>query len=188
MIPVIEKEQWDIYDMHRVKTGRIMNRGETNRPGDYHIVVHVCIFNSKNEILIQQRAHCKAGWPDKWDFSMGGHTIAGETSQQGAMRELHEELGLNINLSRELPYFTVNFSDGFDDFFLIQKDIDIAALTLQKEEVQNVAWASKENIRAMIQNGTFIDYHDGLLDLLYAMKQCRGTHASSGTHEAKQVI
>ena len=48
-------ELWDVYDVVRNKTGRTMVRGETFAEGDYHLVVHVCIFNSKGEMLIQKR-------------------------------------------------------------------------------------------------------------------------------------
>ncbi len=179
-------EEWDIYDVNRFPTGRTMIRGTPNRPGDYHIVVHVCVFDSHGNMLIQQRAQGKKGWPGKWDFTLGGHVVAGETSRQGAGRELREELGIALALDGA-PYLTVNFSDGFDDYYLIEKDIALSAVVLQKDEVQNVKYASKEEIKKMIADGTFIDYHDGLVDLLYAMKTCRGAHASSGTREAQKA-
>jgi L-amino acid N-acyltransferase YncA/isopentenyldiphosphate isomerase len=181
-----EPEKWDIYDVNRQPTGRTMRRGSVNRPGDYHIVVHVCMFNSDGRMLIQQRAHDKAGWPDKWDVTIGGHVVAGETSRQGAERELREELGIDTALA-EAPCFTITFSDGFDDYYLIEKDVNPDAVTMQKEEVQNVKYASKEEIKKMISDGSFIDYHDGLVDLLYAMKVCRGAHASSGTNTAQKA-
>lgn len=59
--------------------------------GTYHLVVHVCVFNQKGEMLIQQRQPFKQGWPNLWDVTMGGSALAGETSQQAAMRELKEE-------------------------------------------------------------------------------------------------
>ena len=43
-------EVWDIYDENRIKTGRTMIRGNEIKNGDYHLVVHVCIFNSKGEL------------------------------------------------------------------------------------------------------------------------------------------
>jgi L-amino acid N-acyltransferase YncA/isopentenyldiphosphate isomerase len=180
------EEDWDIYDVNRFPAGRTMLRGTPNRPGDYHIVIHICIFDHDGNMLIQQRAQEKHGWSGKWDFTIGGHVVAGETSRQGAERELREELGITLQLTGA-PYFTINFSDGFDDYYLIEKDIALSGITLQKDEVQNVKYASKEEIKKMIADGTFIDYHDGLVDLVYAMKTCRGAHASSGTHEAQKV-
>ena len=56
-------EYWDIYDVYRNKTGRTGIRGEQVAPGDYHLVVHVIIFNSDGKMLIQQRQSCKKSWP-----------------------------------------------------------------------------------------------------------------------------
>lgn len=34
------------------------------KDGEYHLAVHVCIFNSENQLLIQQRQPYKGGWPN----------------------------------------------------------------------------------------------------------------------------
>lgn len=49
-------EQWDLYDLDRQKIGEI-ERGQPLSPEDCRLVVHVCIFNKKGEMLIQQRAN-----------------------------------------------------------------------------------------------------------------------------------
>ena len=48
-------EVWDVYDIRRNKTDRVMIRGEEVSEGDYHLVVHVCIFNKEGKMLIQHR-------------------------------------------------------------------------------------------------------------------------------------
>lgn len=160
-------ELWDIYDKDRKKTGKLHRRDEPMRPGEYHLVVHVCIFNSKNQMLIQQRQPFKSGWNNMWDLTVGGSAVAGDNSRQAAEREVYEEIGLKIDLSDVLPKFTITFSCGFDDYYLIYMDVDLSTLTLQKEEVQRVKWADKEEILQMQENGTFIPYWflDKLFDL-----------------------
>ena len=72
-------ELWDIYDENRNKTGQIMERGKYRlEKGEYHIVVTGIILNSKNEILISQRAPNKT-LPLQWECN-GGSILAGETS------------------------------------------------------------------------------------------------------------
>jgi len=100
-------ELWDIYDADRNKTGRTMERGPVPE-GDYHLVVHVCIFNSKGEMLIQQRQSYKEGWPNLWDISVGGSAVKGDSSQSAAEREVKEELGLNIAVATNCPATTAN--------------------------------------------------------------------------------
>ena len=53
-------------------------------------------------------------------------------------------MGYKLSLETIRPAFTMNFSEGFDDFYLVNKDIDISKLKLQYEEVKAVKWASKE--------------------------------------------
>ncbi|RMD02302.1 NUDIX domain-containing protein [Clostridium autoethanogenum] len=169
-------ELWDVYDSERNKTNRTMVRGRDFNEGDYHMVVHICIFNSKGEMLIQQRQPFKEGWSNMWDITVGGSAIEGETSQMAAKRELMEELGIKINLQDIRPHLTINFDNGFDDVYLIQKDIDIVDLTLQYEEVKCVKWASKEEIFSMIDSGEFIPYYKSLIQLFFDSKNQYGCH------------
>lgn len=94
-----ENELWDIYAKDREKTGRFHRRGDPMKAGEYHLVVHVCIFNSRNQLLIQQRQPFKKGWPNMWDISVGDSALKGESSSQAAERELYEELGIRMELS-----------------------------------------------------------------------------------------
>lgn len=168
-------ELWDMYDINRNKINRTLARGEELQPGDYHLVVHVCIFNSNGDMLIQQRQSFKEGWPNMWDLTVGGSAIAGDTSQTAAQRELYEEIGLKLDFQHIRPHLTINFERGFDDIYLIEKNVQLHTLTLQYEEVQNVKWASKEDILAMIKNGEFIPYYESLIQFLFDSRKKRGT-------------
>ncbi len=160
-------ELWDVYTKERVKTGKYHVRGEKMPQGDYHLAIHVCIINNKNEMLIQRRQPFKDGWPNMWDLTVGGSAVAGDTSSQAAERELFEELGLKIDLSDAVPDFTITFPAGFDDFYIVRREVEISELTLQQEEVQAVKWAGKEEILRMQEEGTFVPYWflDKLFDL-----------------------
>lgn len=167
-------EYWDIYDVYRNKTGRIGVRGEPVAPGDYHLVVHIIIFNTAGEMLIQQRQSCKRSYPDKWDITVGGCAQAGENSQQAAMRELREELGMTLDLTDTAPDLMVGFKEGFDDMYLVVQDVDLDSLTLQAEEVQAVRWAGRQEILDMIDAGDFINYHPSLIPLLFDLRDHSG--------------
>lgn len=166
-------ELWDIYDKNRILTGRTIERGNKLKQDDFHLVVHVCIFNSKNEMLIQQRQPWKEGWPNMWDITVGGSALAGESSIEAAERETSEEIGYKINLSNERPFFTINFETGFDDYYLVEKEIDIESLILQYEEVKAVKWASREEVLQLIKEGKFINYW--FSNNLFDMRKERGS-------------
>lgn len=169
-------ELWDVYDKDRCKTGKTMLRGSAFQEGDYHVVVHICLFNSLGQMLIQQRQPFKEGWPNMWDITVGGSAIAGDSSFEAAQRELFEEIGYTVDLSNNRPVLTINFSCGFDDYYLVNDDVNLDALNLQHEEVQGVKWASQDEILDMIDEGLFIPYHKNLIRLLFDLRHQRGAH------------
>ena len=168
-------ELWDLYDRDRIKTGLTHPRGTPLPEDHYHMVVHVVIFSTDGRMLIQQRQPFKEGWPDMWDVTVGGSAIAGDTSASAAARELHEELGLVVDLEYERPKITLHFSVGFDDIYTLIWDVDLSSLVLQESEVQAAKWATEEEIHQMIDAGFFIPYHHSLITLLFALRNRRGS-------------
>jgi len=106
-----------------------------------------------------------------WDVTVGGCALSGETSVEAAERETLEEIGCKIDLSGERPFFTINFEVGFDDQYLVEREIDIKELTLQYEEVQRVKWASKDEILQLVKEGKFINYW--FTELLFDIRKQR---------------
>lgn len=168
-------ELWDVYDINRNKTNQIWVRGVELKQGDFHLIVHVCIFRSNGDMLIQQRQSSKDRWPNMWDLTVGGSAITGETSQTAAQRELYEEIGLTIDFQQRRPHLTINFENGFDDYYLLEENVQLHTLTLQDEEVQNVKWASKEEILRMIKAGEFMPYYESLIQFLFDGRKLRGS-------------
>jgi transcriptional regulator with XRE-family HTH domain len=74
-----------------------------------------------------------------------------------------------------------NWEHGFDDYYLLTRDVDPASLNLQYEEVQAVRWAALEEILEMIDDGRFIPYEKGLIELLFFQRNHRGAHTRKDT-------
>jgi len=165
-------ELWDLYDRDRNLTGRTHRRGDPLGEDEYHLVVHVCIFNDKGELLIQKRQPWKTGWPDMWDLSVGGSATVGDDSRRAAQREALEELGVKLDLSHEYPKFTINFDGGFDDYWIITRNIELSELSLQYEEVADAKWVSREELSDMAEKGEFIPYY--FLSMLFDLKYTEG--------------
>jgi isopentenyldiphosphate isomerase len=143
-------EHFDVLNEDGEKTGHRKPRKDVHRDGDWHRAVHVWIINGKGELLLQRRAKEKEAYPDKWDISSAGHICAGDDPITSAMREMEEELGLVLE-ERYFEYlFTVKnqivlhegayINNELDDIYLVTMEVDIAALTLQQEEVSAVQW------------------------------------------------
>jgi isopentenyl-diphosphate delta-isomerase type 1 len=60
----------------------------------WHRGVHVFIFNSKGELLVQLRSRIKDKYPNTYDCSLSGQVTFGEDYETTALRELGEELGI----------------------------------------------------------------------------------------------
>ena len=167
-------EYLDLYDITRQKTGHTLERCTPTPEGEYRLVVHVCIFHPDGRMLIQRRQSDSIPWPCRWDVSVGGNAITGDTSQTAIRRELREELGIDHDFTGVRPVMTANFPEGFDDFYTLTMALDPSELTLQAEEVSAVRWATRDEIMEMVDNGLFIPYDKGLLQYLFFLKDHRG--------------
>ena len=83
-------ELTSLYDKNRKPLNKQVDKYSKFEENEYMEIVHVCIFNEKGEMLIQQRTPNKK-WGNKWDISVGGCVTAGETSNISAEREIKEE-------------------------------------------------------------------------------------------------
>lgn len=147
-----------------------MVRGDLTPKDTFRTVVHLALFNNKGEMLIQQRQKDKKGWANMWDVSVGGSVISGETSIEGIQRETLEELGLDIDFSKTRPAITYAFETGFDDYYIIRKNINADEIKLQLEEVQNIKFATKEEIFDLIDKGEFIPYNKEFISILFYLR------------------
>ena len=164
----------DLYDENRIPLGRTAERHAPKGENEHRIVVHVCVFDSRGRLLIQKRTAEKRVWPNLWDVTVGGGVDAGETSRQGAEREFREELGYPLDLGGLRPAVTVNFGGGFDDFFILRRDVDIASFRLQAEEVSAVRWVTLPELLDMVDEGSFIPYPKSFLQFLFDMRDSFG--------------
>lgn len=61
-----------------------------------HPVVHLHVFNPAGELFLQHRPNWKDIQPDKWDTAVGGHVDWGEDLETALLREVREEIGLDL--------------------------------------------------------------------------------------------
>jgi len=91
-------DEWiDILDLQGNYTRKRALKSEAHRKGLFHPTVHVWFHTQDGLILLQQRAKNKDTYPLRWDVSVAGHVGAGEQIMEAALREVEEEIGLNIS-------------------------------------------------------------------------------------------
>lgn len=169
----IEEEIFDIYTRDGKYLGtKPKSFCHSDNPGVYHKPVWIWIINSNNEILIQKRAATKKQSPNKWDMPCAGHVVAGESSIEGATREIKEELGIDTKESDYEHIGEYIYDKNFEiaQIYLIKLDNKISDFQLQKEEVAEVKWLSLDNFKKIFYSNEFcgfnIEYKDMIVKLL----------------------
>jgi isopentenyl-diphosphate Delta-isomerase len=89
-------ELLDVLDTDGNFTGETVMKSVAHKNGLFHPTVHVWVYTQSGHILIQQRGREKDTHPLYWDVSVAGHIGAGEDFETSAIREVLEEIGLEI--------------------------------------------------------------------------------------------
>jgi len=97
-------ELLDFVDEHDVVQGQA-SRDEIHRQSLMHRACHMLLFNTAGEVFVQKRSSHKDNDPGLWDSSAAGHVDAGECYIDCAVRELEEELGLQVGREELVEVF-----------------------------------------------------------------------------------
>lgn len=150
-------EYWDLYDYSGKKKDKIAIRGTKLNNDDFHLVINAWIVNDNGEFLITQRSANKSH-PLMWECT-GGSALKGETSLDAAIREINEELGIDID-SKTATFIgeSRRFYESCPDIlhvWLFKSNEDIKNIKIQEEEVNDVMWASREKILELFKDNKF---------------------------------
>jgi mutator protein MutT len=143
-------EYWDLYDRNGNSLHKTKIRGPLNK-NEYHVVVNIWIKNDEGKILMTKRDPEKP-WPNKWECT-GGSIIAGEDSITGAIREVKEEIGIDIENLKFIERIIRDEYDDFLDVYLYRGNIDIEKTKLQEGEVIDIKWCTKEEVINIVKAG-----------------------------------
>ena len=118
-------------------------------------VANIFIENSKGEFLIQKTSKEKGGL-----FSTtGGHVDSGETPYTTIVREVKEEIGIDISKEKIIDYGFLLYDMPLRYLFYLKKDINIKDVDVQKEEVDYVKYMSVSDIRKLIDEKQMLESH-----------------------------
>ena len=157
----MSKEYFDLLDENGNKIGKTKLRNEVHRDGDWHKGVHIWVINGNNEILLQRRCATKDSNPNMLDISSAGHLQAGDNSQEAAIRELKEELNLDVKpeelqfiqtIKNSLKYTETFINNEFDDLYIVRTDKKISDLKFQEEEISEIMYVPYEKFKEMVNN------------------------------------
>ncbi|HDY87382.1 MAG TPA: NUDIX domain-containing protein [bacterium] len=133
------------------ETGKVIGRAsrEECHNGSFllHSVVHVLVFNSSGELVLQKRSMDKDIQPGKWDTSVGGHVSFDETLEEALHREAKEELGISDAVFEKL-YSYIMESNVEREFVTTFRCIWDSSITLQKSEIEEVRFFTPDEIES----------------------------------------
>lgn len=155
-------EIWDLYDNNRNKTGLEHIRGNDLPDDLYHLVVHVWIKNRGGMYLIAQRSETRKSFPLMWEC-VGGSVLKDEASLDGALREVKEEVGIDLDRKNGRLVFSEirHIIDGkkFNDIldvWLFNYDGKVNLENATTDEVCQVKWLSKDEIKELYDEGLLV--------------------------------
>jgi len=175
-------EYIDILTVRGEPSGEVKLKSEAHRIGLWHASAQIWIVNSKQEVLLQKRTLNKDSYPGLWDISVAGHLSAGDSPGQAALREIYEEIGLQLKEYQLRFLKRVKRSkvpkEGFLDnefnyLFATKCDVEIESLTLQKEEVAEVKWISIDIFELQLKNNKKIFVPHGNKYYQYIINELR---------------
>lgn len=155
------KEYFDVLDENGNKTGEIKLRSEVHRDSNWHKSVHIWILNDNGDVLLQRRCPTKDSNPNMLDISCAGHLSAGDESLDAAIREIKEELNLDIG-KEELQFiktikksskYTESFiNNEFSDMYILRTNKEITDMRYQEEEITEIFFVSYKKFKEMVKN------------------------------------
>ena len=126
-------ETWDLFDAERKSLHQTMQRGDPVPAGAHHVVADIWTITPDGRFLLTQRAPGKK-YAGKWECT-GGSVLAGESSEDGARRELHEETGLRAAPGQLKLIHSICLFERFVDTYVFHAPVVLDQLRLQACEV-----------------------------------------------------
>ncbi|MBO4478497.1 MAG: pyridoxamine kinase [Lachnospiraceae bacterium] len=172
MLTEIRTDHSELFDVRTPDgevTGMVMSREDAHRYGYLHGTVHLWIWRPSQDatgvdVLLQRRCEEKESYPGCLDISSAGHISAGQVPEDAVLRELYEELGLQVALT-DLTYLGTHtgYSSGhfhgkvfrnheLSYVYAYEKDLDPQTLSPDPVEVSEVCWLPGSVISEAVKN------------------------------------
>ncbi|MFA6467026.1 MAG: isopentenyl-diphosphate Delta-isomerase [Patescibacteria group bacterium] len=121
-----------------------------HQKGQLHRAFSILVFNSRGQLLIQQRSDSKYHCPGLWANTCCSHPVVGETIDQAAHRRLEDEMGFDCPLEEKGSFiYKVAFDNNlieheFDHVLVGYYDGDIK---INPQEVKDSLWLELASLK-----------------------------------------
>ncbi|MBE7005082.1 MAG: NUDIX hydrolase [Ruminococcaceae bacterium] len=142
-------ELWDAYDasFHKVENVTLI-RGEPIPEGLFHLVCDVIVKHADGDYLLMQRDSRKHHG-GMWEATAGGSALRGESPLDCAVRELHEETGIDAKQLVEVGRVVGEQNHTLYVEFSCVTDQPKNSVILQEGETSDYKWVGKDELVSM---------------------------------------
>ncbi len=133
---------------------------------DIYRVTALWATNPQEKILLAKRALTKKHDPGKWGPAVSGTVEKGEKYSENIAKETEEEIGLvNCNFKKADKVRIFGKHAFFLQLFKCTIDKNLNKLIIQKEEVMEIRWFTKDEIKKIFQKdpGSFLTCFEKIL-------------------------
>ncbi len=128
---------------------------------------------------MQRRCATKDSNPNMLDISSAGHLSAGDDSLDGAIREVKEELNLDVNkeelqfiktIKRSSKYTSTFINNEFADLYILRTNKSIDNMKFQKDEISEIFFVPYKQFKEMVNNRQpDLLRHDEEFEILFSL-------------------
>jgi isopentenyldiphosphate isomerase len=137
-------------------------RSEVHRRKLNHRAVHVLVFNARGELFLQKRSMIKDCFPGAWDSSASGHLDRGEDYDVCAVREVREELGVQLPETPERLFKVEACAETGHEFVWVYHCRHEGPFTLHPEEIESGGWFAPDEVSRWMRERP-ADFASGLV-------------------------
>ena len=121
-----------------------------------HNEVAAFIVNDKGQVLLQKRSKNKRFNPNKWALC-AGHVDAYESLKTAILREIKEEIGIDVDSNELVPFgekeFVIKDSNSHITYlYCVKSNLNEEDFIIQEEELSEVKWFDIEDVIKMIKS------------------------------------
>ncbi len=127
-------------------------RSEVHRLGLMHRAVHVLVFNAAGKVFLQKRSLTKDRQPGVWDSAASGHVDSGEEYDACAVRELREEIGLELNAAPTRLFKLAACAETDQEHVWVYRCGAEGPFRLDPEEIERGDWFEPEAVTRRMQD------------------------------------
>jgi isopentenyldiphosphate isomerase len=141
----MKEEIFDVVNERDEVIGQ-QSRSEVHRLGLMHRAVHVLVFNAAGQVFLQKRSMKKDRQPGLWDSSASGHVDAGEDYDACAVREVREEIGLQLPQPPKRLFKLPASAETDQEHVWVYRHEAEGPFLLDPEEIERGGWFGRREV------------------------------------------